>query len=275
MEGFKIDINKSVTSRLSIEPEKTTTGAWKYEGLVMLKWVGISLGTVSFEKGQFAGLECKTLNFDFTNYKLNASDPDRFLTHQEKIIGTVKKDGSDYVDMDAKTVAKFITNMWNRIKHILDATHGGVNHRDIIANKEFLKLIDFPMTSDAATIVAHFNKFFEFIVTFATGDGKTTFPIWQSKDGSPLCAWGKILPEYNDGKWYEFPSFVGTGFIEKISFGDKNIPNMAKIIKVKPSETLELRAAKKANTTANASNPNIAPGEIPNDIANLLFGSPK
>jgi len=268
MSDFKIDINKTVTSRLNIQPEKLPTGGYKYDGLCPIRFVGCSITTQTAEKGQFAGIETKVLNFDFVNYKTSASDPDRYLTHQEKVIGTQKKDGESYVDMDRAIVDKLIENMWGRVKHILDSCMGLANYRDIIKDVNLTKVIAFPDTNDGAKIAEAFDKFYQFVCDFVNGDGKKILPIYLNTDGKGVALWAKLLSAYPDFKRYAFPTFVGQGFLEKINFtGDKPVP--AKIIQIKPSETLELASGKRAG---GAAIPGIAPGDkaIPADIADLL-----
>jgi len=265
---IKIDVNSDVTSRLGLEPIKDATGGYLYGGLVPVVFEGCHLTTQTPEKGQFEGLEVKVLNFEFTNYKLNSSDPDRFLTQQEKVIGSVKKDGEGYAPMEDKVVTDLVKNMWGRVKHILDATKGLPNYRNIAEDKKFLKLIELPLTQDAPTLVEAYNAFFTFICDFVNGDGTNTKPIYLNKDGKPFTAWLKILPEYNNGKWYTVPTYVGTGFIERASFSKEGVILPASIIKVKPSETLELSGAKKA--AGNQMMPQIAGNTIPGNVAAAL-----
>lgn len=263
---FKIDVNKEVTSRLGIEPIKLSTGAWAFDGAVPIKWVGASITQQTFEKGQFAGIALNVLNFDFVNYKLNSTDPDRYLTHTEKAIGTIK----DNADNDPKAVGKLIANFWGRIKHILDSTKGLVNYRDIAQNKDFLKLIDLPTSGDGAAIAEKYNAFLQFICDFINGDGKTTFPMYITKDGTPVVIWAIVLPAYPDGKWYELPGFVGKGFFERATFDDKKQLNLPKIIKVPVGSTLELTGSKKVTTGMPGAATNIAPGAVPDNIAGIL-----
>jgi hypothetical protein len=269
-EGFKINVNAEVTSRLNIEPVKKTDGTWLFDALCPVVLTKVELTTQTYEKGQFKDLPITVLNFEFTNLKFNKSDPDRFYVHQEKAIGTQKIENGDYVENETKKIEGFITAMWGRIKHIMDATKGSPNYRNIVEDKAFLKLINFPTKGTGEEISKFYTAFFTYVCEFINGNGATTFPMYLDKKGNGLAMWAKLLPDYSEGRRYQFPSYVEKGFLEPMVINEKGEPTLAKIVKVYPKETVELRSAGKAPAnTANAAQ-GIAPGAIPANVMNIL-----
>lgn len=267
-ETVKINLNEEVTSRLSLQPIKDSAGNILFGGLVPVKFLGAHITTQTPEKGQFTGIPCKVINFEFCNYKLNANEPDRFLTHSEKVVGSVKKEGAEYVALETDTINKIVKSMWGRIKHILDACKGLPNYRNIVEDKNFLKLIELPVTQDAKVLADAYNALFEYICAFFNGDGKTTKPMYWRSENTPLIAWAKILPEYESQKWYTFPTFVGTGFLEPATINKEGQILPASIIAVKPSESLELASGKAGKQTS--AMPVIKTNEVPSNVANAL-----
>lgn len=247
-----IDVSKSVTSRLPLEPVKDN-GVWKNNGLIIGRLVNIFMTTEEYKKGEYAGHTLPVLNFEFQNYKVLPSDPDRFYVHREKPVGTLETKEGNYVPRDAKKIENDTNNLWGRIKHILDACKvlptsifrdiAMVPAEDITAN------FDLPIGGTPEERIAAFGKFFNYICDFANGNGTTIPPMYREATGEGCLVWLKLLPDYSEGKKYEFPTFTRTGFIEgtRIDTTTK-LPIPAKILQIRPNESLELTVAGVKNT---------------------------
>jgi hypothetical protein len=256
-----IDVTKEVTSRLSIEPNKDL-----FDGLCPMKLVDVFITEQTDEKGQFDGLKKKVINFEFQNYKLNTSDPDRYYVHQEKVVGNKKKEGEEYVNMETKDYDNLVVAMWGRVKHILDSMKGLPNYKDITLDKKLVAHVDFPNVDDGKILNDYFNKFAEYIVTFVKGP-KPEEAMFLNAKGEGFAVWGKLLPDRQKGTRFVFPGFVGKGFLERMVFNSEWKPTLPKIIKIYPNETIEM-SVKKAPESPKM--PTMTPGSAPQGLANAL-----
>ena len=185
---------------------------------------------------------------------------------KEKVIGTQQKEGAGYKTRESKAIAANITDMWKRVKHMLDAcaVNGAPIFRDIanVPAADLATYFDLPIEGDVDARLAKFNAFFEYVANFANGDGALVKPIYKDAAGNGTLAWLKLLPDYADGKYYDIPTFANTGFIEGTRIDEvTKLPVPAKIISVKKTESLELRAA-----GAKATGP--IPGGVPVGASN-------
>jgi hypothetical protein len=259
----KIDLKKKVTSRLSLEPIKTIGGEnYMFGGLVPAILVNITMTQQAYKAGEFEGMTLDCLSFEFENFKLTADEPDRFLTHTEKAVGTVKNEDGTPVPREVKDIEKNIEDMWFRIKHILDQCYTSPNYRDIseIKQADIEKYFDLPAEGTPAERAEKFKAFFEYIVKFANGDGDKLKPIYKLGDGSDVAMWLKILPNYPEGKYYNLPTFVGQGFAEAAKIVGNKL-TAPKVIKVKPSETLELSSARRNRIQGGGEDSSLPSGE--------------
>jgi len=274
----KIDISKKVTSRLSLQPIKTDNGeSFKFGGLVPARLVKIHLVEQNYTKGEFAGYPIKALAFEFENFKLNANEPDRFLTHTEKIIGTVKNEEGSPIPRDVASIDANIDTMWARIKHLFDQCVVSPNFRDIasIPAKDIEEYFNLPAEGTVEDRLAKFEAFFTYLANFANGDGDKLKPIYQNADGSGIAVWLKLVPNYPNRLWYELPTYVGQGFAEGVRAIGTNLPP-AKIINIKATESLEL--ARKGQSASvpmpgGADSGQGDAGGVPKNILDMIRGS--
>ena len=153
------------------------------------------------------------------------------------VIGSLRTDGSPIEDT---TLGALYESMWDRIKHIHDAFSAAPNYKAI----ESLPSIN--EHGEAAKRVEQFTKFFQAIAD-AFNEGKGGKPIFVDAEGKTLPLWMKLIAEYKEGKWLQFPTFVGEGFIELYK------PGVPPTIEVKPGESVVLRVkGEKKGTTAAA-----------------------
>ncbi len=258
-----IDVKKNVTSRLNLEPIKTEDGtSYKFNGLVPARLVKIHITEQEYKKGEYEGKTLKVLTFEFINFKTDENAPDRFLTHTEKIVGTIKYENGEPVNRDEEMIAKNISDIWARVKHIFDQCYTSPNFRDIssVPNEDIKKYFDLPTLGNVDERLAKFNDFFEYLAAFANGDGKDLKPIYLAEDGSGVAMWLKLLPEYEQRNRYVIPTFVGQGFAEGVRVVGKSLVS-PKIIKVKPSESLELSRGRAKATGEDSSLPVESGGE--------------
>jgi len=266
MSQIRLDPTKAVTSRLPIEPQKGEDGNYLNNGLNCVTLNSIHTTVEKYESGEFKGKDVTVLNFEFINYKFASDDPERYHLHKEKIIGTQKKEGNSYVPMEDKKVVNFIESMWGRIKHIFDACALMPSYRDIaevpaeIIDEYFV----LSSTGDVDERIAQFNNFFTFLSVFVNGSAEAgVLPIYRDNDGGALM-WLKLLPNHPDGKTYQIPSWVRTGFVEPTRIDTQTgLPLEARILSIRPNESLELtpvapKNANNANPALNAALPGAA-----------------
>ena len=269
-----INPKEKVTNRLNIEPRKDEKGNWLYDGLCPVTLTEVRLVELDYEKGEFANKTVLGLAFEFMNVKANINDPERYLTHTEKIVGTQEGKGDNATTMSDEKIGKIIQNMWSRIKHIMDNLIMSPNYRDIstISDKDIKKYMDLPTSGTVDDRIAAFNAFFTYICQYINGDGNTIKSMLVDKDNKFMNFWLILLPDYSSGKYYTIPTFVGTGFIEPLKIAENNKLLPPRIIHIKPTQSLEL-----ANSTRQPANipgmpdlnlPN--PGGLPQDILNLM-----
>jgi hypothetical protein len=269
-----IDPKQKVTNRLNIEPKRDEKGNWLYDGLCPVTLTEVRLVEQEYEKGEFANKSVMSLAFEFVNIKANVNDPERYLTHVEKIVGTQEGKGDNATTMSDEKIGKIITNMWSRIKHIMDNLIMSPNYRDIstISDKDIKKYMDLPTSGTVDERIAAFNTFFTYICNYINGEGDKIKSMLLDKDGKFLNFWLILLPDYNSGKFYTIPTFVGTGFMESLKIDEKGKLLLPKIIHIKPTQSLEL--ANNSRQPANMSGmPNLNlpnPGGLPQNIMDLM-----
>ena len=231
--AMKFDVKKEVTNRLKFKPnpelDDLCLGYIEDVEVVMTEVAKIN------DKGQestweYAGHTIPMLAITFRNYvrKDDADKADRYYVHRERIIGSVMTNG----DKIAKKVLESIyESMWSRIKHIHDAFVGDVNYAP------FTSVPGIDEYGKVEERVAQFTAFYNSIAD-AFNKGKNDKPIYQNADGKGLPCWMKLVAEYKQRKWLEFPTFVGEGFIERYKEG------VPPTIELKPAETIQLAAPK-------------------------------
>ena len=247
MTKLKIDVNADVTSRLGFEPMA------QFGNLCPAYLTTVEVTTSKIDddsKWEYAGHEVPRLAFHFTEWKENASDKDRFFTHAELPIAIVKTDGTNVTE---ENLEKMYTEMWKRIKHIHDQFEGSPNYKAISFN------VEFEPSAPLEERIKAFTKFFDNIAkSFNVGkDGST--PIFGAKDlvALKLIASGKKL------SYYGLPTFVGKGFIERVSIAKGK---MTTTLRFGASENVKLgvQAGIMANDNATTG------GEVPEELAAKL-----
>lgn len=280
-----LDLNITTTTRLGFEPIKAPNGSgYLWEGIVPARIVDFHVTKQDpHKKGEFVGLSVPVLQIEFENLKLNPSDPDRFLTHSFKIVGTKKlEEGTSdvYKNRPIVDIENGTQNLWKTLKHFLENLNNSPNYRPLssISKEDQLEYFDLPGIAPAEERIAKYEKFFNYMASFVNGNGETTKSQILDTKGEGLPIWVKVLPNYNSdpkgkNKFYTIPNFIGQGVFESLKLTDKGIPASGpKIIRVKPSESLQLTVAPipgAANAGTNYSN--MAPGgSIDPSVANLL-----
>ena len=234
--SFNLDLNKSATSRLGLEPIKNADNAgYKYDGLIPAFISSVTLVDYKYEKGEFAGQPVKVLRFEYMNVKAHASLPDRFYSYDIKPIHVGKKDGTFITD---EVYGNLVQEQFSHIKHIMDTFQGLPNYRNIgnisIEDKE--KYFVFDKDASVEERVAAHNNYCEFIANFINGDGNITKPLFKDATNKEVHFFLKLVVV--DG-FYSIPTYTGQGFMERIRYnGSAILPALS--IKVKPNETLEI-----------------------------------
>lgn len=281
-----LNLDQPSVSRLGLEPIKTQDGKLLYGGIVPTIVTAVEVDTQKHEKGEFAGLEVPVLKVEFENKKISGDEPDKFLTHTFKVVGSkqlINGTQDQYEDRPAKDIKADIDLLWGSVKHFLmEGFAGSANFRAItkISDKDFAENFDLPEYGSPEERIAKFTKFFTFIAKFVNGDGNELKSMILTADGKPYEMWVKLLPNYDkdpkrDAKYYTIPRFIGQGVFEPLKTDGKVILQ-PRILRVKPSENLEL---KKAVANPNAGAPGApASGAVSNagetiyspDVMNLL-----
>lgn len=249
-----LDLNVNSTSRLGLEPIKTVDGkGYLYNGCIPASIIDVSVISQKHEKGEFKDLEVPVLAIEFTNYKLKADDPDRFLTLQIKPIGSKKLQPNttdQYVDREATDIIADNNETWKLIKHLLESLSQSPNYRRIvdIPKDHLMKYFDLPDLGKAEDRLEKYKLFFTYIAEFINGDGNVKKSMIVDASGQPLHIWVKLLPNYDkdpkrNAKYYAVPRFIGSGVFEPLKIdATTKFPVAPRIIKVKATESLELIA---------------------------------
>lgn len=252
-----LDLNQNTVSRLGLEPIKNPAGTgYLFEGCIPAQVLSVEVDSQKYEKGEFAGKDVPVLKIEFGNLKLNTTDPDRFLTHSFKPIGTkqlMANSTDTYEDRPEVDIIQNITEQWQVIKHFLESLTGSPNYRNVtkISKDDFTKYFNIPSAGSAEVRLAAWLDFYSYLSIFVNGDGNENKSQILTADNKPLPLWVKALPNFSkdlkrNAKYYEISRFIGQGVFEVMKFTG-NVPNPPKVIKVKASESLAL-----ASSTSNA-----------------------
>lgn len=171
---------------------------------------------------EYAGYVIPRIILKFKQKPTQQDPKERIHTHEEKVIGALKGDGTE---IDPKVVASLYNSMYARLQHICNAYKHLANYADITA----------PGINPFAPIetrVAQLERFFNHFATVLAGkDGKG---VYRNVD-----VWLKVVADFKSGKYLRFPEFVGEGFIERW------VANQVPSIEIKPNEGIELVAGAK------------------------------
>lgn len=253
---IKIDVNASVTQRLSFQPLE------EYDGLNLGYLIGVTFNESKSDndaKWEFKGLEeVPRVTFEFMQHKDAFNTKDRFYVKSFLPHGVVDSKGAE---REESAIVSDYMALWAGIKHIHDAFIGSPNY----------KPIDFPVEfdheADLDTRVKEFKTFFQNVAK-AFNEGKDGNPIYEphgGKDNANLLVL-KLIAN-NTGKYLEFPKYVGKGFIEKATIVNGRIDTG---ITFGVNERYTLGSA---NVTATQQANNPVSAEISDDIKNLLKNS--
>lgn len=254
-----LDLNQNTVSRLGLEPIKNPSGTgYLFEGCIPSQISSVEVDSQKYEKGEFAGKDVPVLKIEFTNFKLNPSDPDRFLTHSFKPIGTkqlMQNSTDTYEDRPEVEVIQNITEQWQVIKHFLESLVGSPNYRNVtkISKEDLTKYFNIPSSGTVEVRLAAWLDFYTYLATFINGDGNENKSQIFMTDNKPLPLWVKALPNYSkelkrNAKYYEISRFIGQGVFETMKFAG-NVPISPKVIRVKPSESLALASSTSGSGT--------------------------
>jgi len=248
MAKIKVDKNVDVTARLPFKPFP------QFNNMCPAYLTSVEVTTSEIDansKWEYAGLVVPRISFHFTEYKAKATDPDRYFTHSELPISHVKVNGENVTE---KNLEIMYLELWKRLKHIHDQFEGNANYKKISFDLE----VDTDMSIDDR--VKWFTKFFnDFAKAFNVGKDKTN-PIYSPKDLLLL----KLIASGKKLTYLGFPTFVGTGFIQKVNIVNGKIETT---LAFRPNEAVELGAtASIANTVPDA---NAAPA-LPTGLAEKL-----
>lgn len=278
-----LDLNQQTVSRLGLEPIKGTDGKYLYNGCIPTRVIDFKLNYQEHTKGEFKDLKVPVLQVEFENFKLTPNDPDRFYTHSFKVVGTkqlVAGSQDQYenrkeVDIDTDTV-----DLWKGIKHFLENLTESPNYRNItnIPKADIIKYFDLPGLMAPADRIKKYEDFFNYLIAFVLGDEKDIKSQLLDKEGKSLPMWIKMLPNYDKdlkrkAKYYAISRFISQGVFEAMKT-DKGLPlGSPKIIRVKPTESLELTAVA-APTGGGGYSPGSLPagGNLDPTVAALLRG---
>lgn len=143
-----------------------------------------------------------------------------------------------------------------------------------------IKYFDLPGIDAPDKRIAGYEAFFNYIIAFVVGDGNQTRSQLLDTEGKALPMWIKMLPNYDSdpkraNKYYTVSRFINQGVFEGMKV-EKGLPlGSPKIIRVKPTEKLELTANTGAPSGGGAFNPSATPGgagAIDPAVAALLAG---
>ena len=231
--AMKFDAKKEVTNRLKFKPNPEIDNLC----LGYLDSVEVTMHEVAKinDKGQestweYAGHTIPRLVLTFRNFvrKDDLDKSERYYVHTESIIGAVKISGEK---IDKSVLESIYQSMWDRIKHIHDAYVNDPNY------KPFSSLPEIDEYGKTADRVEQFTKFFNTIANMFN-KGNNDLPVYKGANNGILPCYMKLVAEYKQRKWLEFPTFVGEGFIERYKEG------VPPTIELKPNETIQLAAAK-------------------------------
>lgn len=279
-----LDLNQQTVSRLGLEPIKGSDGKYLYNGCVPARVIDFRLTYQEHTKGEFKDLKVPVLQAEFENLKLTPNDPDRFYTHSFKVVGTKQLvagtqdqyENRKEVDIDSDTV-----DLWKGIKHFLENLIESPNYRNIsnIPKQDITKYFDLPGILAPTERIKKYEDFFNYLIAFVNGDGKDIKSQLLDKEGKALPIWIKMLPNYDkdpkrNAKYYSVSRFINQGVFEAMKT-EKGLPlGNPKIIRVKPTESLELKAVATPTPSGTAYNPGSLPGggTIDPSVAALLRG---
>ncbi len=252
MNPIKIDVNQSVTSRLSFEPTP------EYNNLCLgyLKEVRFEeTESDSTAKWEFAGMTVPRIVFEFEQLKDQYNNRDRYYVHSELPVTITKSNGEERKETD---IVRSYTEMWRRLKHIHDAYAKSANFSPINENPEFDPSLPEGERLD------QIKAFFKYMAkAFNVGKDKET-PIFEPNGGDKrtnLVAM-KLIATGQKGNRLAFPTFVGKGFIEPAAFTNSKLDVT---LKFGPNETVQLgQVSMPSGSGSNAAE------EIGDDIKNLI-----
>ncbi len=255
-----LDIKKSVTQRLSLEPIKTDEG-FQFGGATPCYLEKVFVDSQKYEKGEFIGLDVPVLRFEFINYKFNKTDVDKFLTHTEKPVGgkmLVQGTEDTYEAVPTEKIEKFITEQWARIKCIIQTFKGCVNYKEIenISDADVKEFFNLPAVATPEAKVKAYLAFYEYIANFFNNEGKV-FNL--DKDANLIPIWLRIEPDYNSGKYYVIPSYVEKGITELMKKDSTGKILNPQTIKIKVD--LNLRVGKKNSHKGSLASGGASPSE--------------
>lgn len=230
---------------------------------------------------EYAGTKLPYLVFNFKSYRVpgnQETDVDRIFTFSEKVIGSIKNDGSP---MEDKSLKGLYESMWFRIKHLLDI-YTKESRVDISANENLKKALAIISTetvikgNNKQVRIDAFKNLFQVVATIFN-TGKDGSPIYMRAANVPMVTFIKLLPDYYSHKFFTFPTFVGDGFIEIARTNSKGELVSSPSIEIKAGETIELRDGKGKLATgtggADADNGVISP-EITDPLVRASIGLP-
>ncbi|KAF5080413.1 hypothetical protein DSECCO2_120570 [anaerobic digester metagenome] len=236
------NVKKDVKKAPSFKPDRNVFGGLNLGCLVKVEVLEEDKPKID-DKGiedpyEYAGCMIPSLRFTFVNHVLpDAIDKaERIFQHTEKVIISTLNNGQP---MKPTFLDQLYNEMFDRIVHIYTEFAGCDNYQEL----EDLPEID--ETAPAEKRVKQFKNFFNKVAD-AFNKAKGGKPVFVNAQNIPYVLWLKLLPNNDNGYWYDFPVKVKQGFIELYR------PGVPPVIEVKANESLELRVNPKEKKEGSA-----------------------
>lgn len=189
---------------------------------------------------EYKGCKLPSIAIEFKQCKTDANPKDRFYTFRVSPVTTTKKNGEP---VDEKTVVSIMQQNYNRLRHIANQFKGLKNYPNLGTCPSINYL------ADPKTRCEQYEAFFEYFKKLLIGKDEEK-PMYKG-----VKLFMKLVANYKTGKYLEFPSFVGRGFVERVIEGQAptlefEANETVKLAKAEDRGARETQAAKATNETS-------------------------
>lgn len=267
----KIDINKQVTAKARMIPSDNPL----YHGFAMGKLDSVEVEIREIPKikedgstsdWEMAGKTIPILKLNFSNTEVK-EEQERIFLHTEDVIGINKSVANGGGPIDDKTLDNLYTQMWNRLKHFHEVYAKQVNFKEL--GKEMADTVN-AWTTNAGnaskTVDSTIKCFTDLFNAFANAmnKGKDGKPVYVKADNTSCKLYMKLVGNYSNvadkaGKFFTFPTFVGSGMIEIY------IPNVKPLMVFGKNEVNKLSAQRTIGQPSS-----IEKSEVPENVIAML-----
>lgn len=218
------DLNKSGVKTPKLEPLRTSEGELMYKGRVPGVLASVSVTEYNYKEGEFAGRAVKTLRFTFDNIP-GVNEALRQTIVDIKIVGRVTTTNGVIGNRDRADVVKNLTDDYERVRHFYDVFNAQPNYKALTAYpiEEVKDALNINFEGTVDEYVASFEKYVAFFAN-KFNVGKNEKPIFVDAKGKPVSIWIRLVREYQYGKSFELPKWVGAGILEVIRFNESMQP---------------------------------------------------